>query len=155
MRQRAFAAFGLWLILTRSPADSPRGHVGTAGAIVLLVQGIFGMLTLFFPEDRGGARMSTIGILHIVLAGLSSITTMGAMLLLGFWFRGANATAGLGAYSLVSVGFVFATGGLLVVLGIHSPVAGLVERLTIGGFLQWLFVIAVFLSRQRKGNANG
>ena len=122
---------------------------------MLFVQGIFGMLTLFFPEDPIGAQVSTIGILHIVLAGLSSITTMGSMLLLGLWFRRANATAGLGVYSLVSVGFVFVTGGLLVVLGIHSPVAGLVERLTIGGFLQWLFVIAVFLSRQRKGNANG
>ena len=28
----------------------------------------------------------------------------------------------------------------------HSPIGGLMERLTIGGFMQWLFVTAMILS---------
>lgn len=142
--------FGVGMYLAARAAGSRRKTLGTAGALVLLLQGLFGTVTLVFPEDPVGAQMTVIGLMHIVLAGLSSITTMGSMLLLGLWFRGTDAAKGRGVYSLVSVAFVFVTGGLLVALGIHSPVAGLVERLTIGGFLQWLFVIGVILWRQGR-----
>lgn len=139
--------FGLGLYLEAPAGDNPRKRVGAAGAIVLLLQGLFGALTLFFPEDPVGTQITMVGTLHIAMAGLSSIATMGCMLLLGLWFRGREVTKNLGVYSLISVGFVFVTGGLTAALGAagHSPVIGLLERLTIGGFLQWLFVTAVVL----------
>jgi hypothetical protein len=146
--------FGLGMYLAARAAGNPRKSVGAAGAIVLLLQGLFGTLTLFYPEDPVGTQMTMVGTVHIVMAGLSSITTMGSMLLLGLWFRGRAVTSRLGIYSFISVGFVFVTGGLLVALGIHSPVAGLMERLTIGGFLQWLFVTALLLPGASEVNKN-
>ena len=91
--------------------------------------------------------MSSTGVTHIILAGLSSLTTMVSMLLLGLWLRGSQETRGMGIYSFISVGFVFVTGGITAGMGAsHGPVVGLMERLTIGGFMQWLFVLAMRLS---------
>jgi hypothetical membrane protein len=148
--------FGLGMYLAVPPAVNPRKRLWTAAAGVLLLQGLFGTLTLFFPEDPIGTRMTTTGTVHIVMAGLSSLTTMACMLLLGLWFRGRDATKRLALYSFISVGFVFVTGGLTGALGFaaHSPVAGLLERLTIGGFLQWLFVTALILPGASEVNNN-
>lgn len=148
--------FGLGMYLAVPPAVNPRKRLWTAAAGVLLLQGLFGTLTLFFPEDPVGKHMTMTGTMHIVMAGLSSITTMVCMLLLGLWFRGREATRRMALYSFISVGFVFVTGGLTGALGFaaHSPVAGLLERLTIGGFLQWLFVTALVLPGASEVNDN-
>ncbi|MDD1674562.1 MAG: hypothetical protein LUQ13_02845, partial [Methanomicrobiales archaeon] len=48
--------------------------------------------------------------------------------------------------SFISAGVVALSGGLTAVsLANNSPIGGLIERITIGGFLQWLFVIALML----------
>ena len=55
--------------------------VGLVGATSLVLTGVFGFMTLFFPEDPIGAQMTTVGVVHIVLAGLSSVASMASMLL--------------------------------------------------------------------------
>jgi hypothetical protein len=122
--------------------------VGTLGALVLVTQGIFGFMTLFFPEPAGGisATITSTGTMHIIFAGLSSLTSILAILLMGFWFRNSQRLRGYGLYSFLSVAVVFLSGRLAAFsVATQSPVAGLVERITIGGFLQWLFVIALMM----------
>jgi Ni,Fe-hydrogenase I cytochrome b subunit len=71
---------------------------------------------------------------------LSTILTMG---LLGFWFRTIPHLRGYSLFSFVSGIVVLICGGLAAYTGAtHSPILGLMERITIGGFLQWLFVMA-------------
>jgi hypothetical protein len=132
----------------QSDYQHPKKLVGEMGAVVLIAQGIFGLATLFFPEPAGGmsATMTRTGELHIVFAGLSSLTTMISILLMGLWFKKSQRRRKYASYSFLSVAIVFLTGGLAAICVAHqSPFAGLVERITIGGFMQWLFVIALNL----------
>ena len=74
----------------RSSVDNPRARTGKAGAIVPLLQGFFGVATLFFPEDPAGSRITMVG---------------------------RTSSMCLGVYSLISVGFVFVTGGITTAMG--------------------------------------
>lgn len=141
----AFAVGLLIFIRVKSPPAAT--DIGNIGAIVLIAEAIFGMLTIFFPQDVRGTPATTTGKIHIILAGLSSLTTMLAMLLLGLWFRGQPGMASYVWYSFISLGIVFISGGLTAYTGAtNSPILGLMERITIGGFLQWMLVLGVRLS---------
>jgi Protein of unknown function (DUF998) len=138
--------FGLALYQQARGNPQPRGGLaGTLAALSLVAEGFFGFVTLFFPEDAGGlgTAISSTGMLHIVFAGLSSLTSMLTLLLAGFWFHRSPNLRGYSLYSFISVAAVFVTGGLAALsVANGSPIGGLLERLTIGGFLQWLLVIA-------------
>jgi hypothetical protein len=118
------------------------------GALLLIAEALFGIATLFFPEDAGGlAAIGPVGTMHIVFAALSSLTTMLTMLLLGLWFQADPARRRLGLYSFISVLVVFVSGGLAAYgVANATPWAGLAERGAIGGFLQWLLIISWQLS---------
>ena len=137
-----------WLFFetVQTQGGNPKRAIGIAGTLILFAQGIFGMATLFFPQDPVGTPFTTTGILHIVLAGLSSLTTMAGMLLVGFWLRANTQLKPYGVYSFASVAFVFIFGGMAAAMAANqSPISGLIERLTIGGFLQWMAVISLIL----------
>ena len=142
-------AFALGLLQhVRNDHQNRRILIGTIGALAVVAQGIFGLMTLFFPEPAGGmsAAITSTGAMHIVFAGLSSLTTMIAILLMGFWFRNNQPLHGYGLYSFISVAAVFLSGGFAAFsVATQSPIGGLVERITIGGFLQWLFIIALMM----------
>ena len=53
--------------------------VGMIGALILVAEGILGFVTVFFPQDPIGSPATTTGNMHIILASLSSLTTMLAM----------------------------------------------------------------------------
>ena len=138
-------AFAIGLFLRVRADSQPRKFVGTLAALILAAEGIFGFVTLFFPEDAGGmgAQISATGSMHIVFASLSSLTTMLAILLMGFWFRSSPGLKRYGVYSFISVLVVFLAGGVAAAsIANSSPIGGLAERITIGGFLQWVFVVA-------------
>ena len=130
----------------RSLKRNPKKNIGIAGALIILAEGVFGLATLFFPQDPIGQTMTPTGTFHIILAGLSSLTTMAGMLLLGLWFNASPTLRRYGLYSFVSVGFVFISGGLTAAMtASQSPISGLLERLTIGGFLQWMALVSLGL----------
>ena len=111
---------------------------------LLAATGVLGfVLTAFFPVDPHGAPMTTAGKLHIAISGVISFLTIASILLVGW------SEAALKRYSVVSAIFVFATGGLAAyMVATASPIFGLCERLTIGGFLQWVLVIALYHVRR-------
>jgi hypothetical protein len=142
------AAFSVGL-LKKMRIDNLSGKgMGMAGALFLLVEGLVGFVTLFFPEDVGGmgASISFIGTMHIILAGLSSLTSMLSILFIGLWFWKNPHLRRFGIYSFTSLALVFVSGGLAAVsISTGSALSGLMERITIGGFLQWILVIAWFM----------
>ncbi len=136
-------ALGLWNYIRGVPG-SARKSLGVTGACVLLIEGLVGFLTVFFPQDPIGSAATTTGTVHIALAGLSSLTTMLAMLFIGLWLSASPSLRGFGWYSFVSVTLVFVSGGMAAATIAHpGPFNGLIERITIGGFLQWLVVIGL------------
>lgn len=142
--------FGYALFQHVRGAGLGRGQtVGQIGALVLLVEGLAGLLTLAFPEDAGGvgAPIGPSGTGHIIFASLSALTSILALLLMSLWFRRGPRQLGLSWYSFVSTAIVFLAGGLsAATVASQSPIGGLLERLTIGAFILWLFIIGWRLS---------
>jgi len=148
-------AFGIGLFTRVRAMSKNEGKVsGSPGALLLVAEGIFGFLIVFFPQDPRGAPVTSTGKIHIALAGLSSLTTILTIFLMGFWFRTISRWRGYSIYSFISGIVVFISGGLAAYTGATlSPILGLMERITIGGYLQWLFVVALKLfSAQTPGS---
>jgi hypothetical protein len=143
------AAFGVGLLLTVKASEERQGvRSGTWGALTLVVAGLLGVLmNLFFPQDPGGPAVTFAGTVHVVLAGMLSLGTMLAMLCTGLWLRHAPVLRIYWIYSLASLVLVVVSGALgAAAIATSSPSLGLVERVTIGAFLQWVFVIALKLT---------
>jgi hypothetical protein len=141
-------AFGAGLLLTVQTKPDERGtRSGSSGALALVIAGILGVvMNLFFPQDPGGPPVTVIGTVHVMLAGVLSLGTMQAILCTGLWLRYVPGLRTYWRYSLISLAVIFVSGGLgAAAIATSSPYLGLVERVTIGAFIQWIFVIALKL----------
>lgn len=125
--------------------------LAVAGCVILGVVGLLGLaMTLFFPMDPRGAQATIQGTLHLILAGAISLCTILLIFFIGFGLRMSTA---FWIYSLVTFAVVIGTGAFAAAsASMGSPVMGLAERLTVGSFLQWIFVLAVRLVREDAGS---
>ena len=134
--------FGIGLLFVAN--GQSRGQaVGIIGALALtILVGVPGILMeLAFPQDPGGIPTTFAGTMHIAMAGVASLGTMVAVLLIGFWFRNFPELKSYFTYSVVSVAIIFVSGGLTAAAMANSfHFFGLLERITIGTFILWLFV---------------
>lgn len=139
------ALFGLGLFL--KARSWLRGRVsGLLGslALVLLVALTGALMELFFPQDPGGLPTTTAGTMHIVLAGIASLGIMVAILALGLWFRNFPGLRGYVTYSLITMAIIFISGGLTAAAAASNhPLFGVSQRITIGAFILWLFIISL------------
>ncbi len=141
------AAFGVGLFMAVRARPSTEGRViGSVGALALVVEAVVGLVTIFFPQDPRGAVPTLTGSTHIVLASLSSLATIATILLMGLWLRRISQVRRYSMYSFISVVIILISGGLAA-WGIASdnPFGGIFERITIGAFLQWMFVMGLKL----------
>ncbi|AEG59322.1 DUF998 domain-containing protein [Desulforamulus ruminis] len=117
--------------------------------ILLSLTGVFGLLMGFFPMDKRGSEATWQGILHIILAGILSPTTLLVLLLSGLGFRRVKGLEGFAAYSLWSAFGLFITGILAAFSAANGfLLTGLLERLTIGAFLQWITALSLQFYRK-------
>jgi hypothetical membrane protein len=131
----ASAGFGLLTVVRRT-----RIRTLTVASAVLLGLGVLSACFGFFPMDPRTAPSTVTGAIHLALAGLSSLATMVAI---GLWAFGADRQGWRrhAGYSWVTLAWIFVTGGMAAAsAACGHPLMGLAERLTIGGYLQWLFV---------------
>jgi hypothetical protein len=124
---------------------------GMVAALALIASSICGaLLQLFFPQDPGGAQaaVTTTGTMHIAVASVSAILSMLALLSAALWFRKQPELKGYTVYSLVTLAVMFVSGGVgaAVAASGGSPLFGLIERITIGALIQWLFFVGLKLS---------
>ncbi len=128
-----------------------RHRPGSLAAMLLAVIGFLGIAMFFFRQDAPGLNMTAAGLVHIVLAGAMSLLTMLAIFLRGRaeWRELGQRKAAV--YSFVSLAVVFITGGPAAFsIARHWTFGGLLERLTIGAFLLWVFVEAWLSARRPK-----
>jgi len=139
------SAFGIGLFLKAN--SQSRGRIsGIVGSLALtLLVGMAGILMeLAFPQDPGGIPTTFAGTMHIVMASVASLGTMVAVLMLGLWFRNTTDLKSYTAYSLISVVVIFVSGGLTAAaMAKGYPLFGLLERITIGTFIMWMFIIGL------------
>lgn len=70
---------------------------------------------------------------------------------MGLAQRAIGAWRGYAIYSFVTLAVVFITGGAAAAgAAVGSPLMGLLERATIGAFLQWVFVMAWKMLRRLR-----
>lgn len=134
--------FGIGLFL--QAGRSTRGRVsGLSGSVALILVGLAGVLMeLAFPQEPGGTATTFAGTMHFVMAGVASLGTMVAILMLAFWLRNLPDLKGYVAYSFVSVVIVFLSGGMTAAaMANQSPFFGVLERVTILTFVVWVFSI--------------
>jgi hypothetical protein len=83
--------------------------------------------------------------MHIVLAGIAALGTMIAIVSIGLWFKNTRAMKWYTGYSLVTFAIILLSGGSTPILGLDFPFFGVLERVTIGSFIVWLFVTAAMV----------
>lgn len=137
----AFAATGLRLL---------RHHTDWVKSFALLFAvAVFGVLMASFPQDPFGSPMTTTGAVHIGLAGLESLGSMGAIWFAARAWRKAPNGEDMSFFSFVCLGIVFASGlSAAVGAGAGWTIGGLLERVTIEAFLLWMLVTAATLTRR-------
>jgi hypothetical protein len=136
------STFGIGLFLRASNTSQGRLN-GRIGSLALVAVGVAGILMeLAFPQEPGGTATTFAGTMHFVMAGVASLGTMLAILMMAFWFRNIPELNGYVVYSVISVAVVFVSGGMSVAaIANDFPFFGLIERITIFTFVLWMFVI--------------
>ena len=122
---------------------SPRRRYWIASFSFLIATGFAGLLMWLFRQDAVGSTVTLTGVVHIGLAAVTSLGSIGAIGAAILACRGRPELRPLRLFSLACLVIVFVSGGLAA-LGIGSgwSYAGLLERITIGAFELWLFVVA-------------
>ena len=135
--------FGLFVIF-QSKASPLNSSTGLIGFTILGIIAILSFLSSnIFTMNLPGTPATTSGTIHLILVGLESIGSMVAILLVGLWFKKVG-LSGYSVYSIITLIIVFITGIMTVVRTTQdSSYVGLFERLTIGAFVLWSFVIAL------------
>jgi len=139
------AGFGLYNLLLMAFASAGWALADAAWRrvfVTLMVTAGAGLLMWPFAMDLPGAPMSAVGVAHLGLAGVASLSTIAAVSMsIRNWHRlGDHRMQCFSSVCLV----VIALSGVAAAAGaaLSWPLVGLLERLTIGGFQGWLIVTA-------------
>lgn len=108
--------------------------------ISILLCGLSGIMMGIFPQESRGGEVSIKGIMHFVFAGIAAVTTMLGTIL--SWINYKKLNKGYAIYSLISfiIIFIAGLGNVILMNNGIGDFFGLIERITIGSFIMWLFV---------------
>jgi len=121
----------------------------TISAIFLTICALTGVGFSFFRQDPTNAPLTISGTIHLVLAGIASLSTILAIFSSAAGFGRLTAYRRLKPFSLVMGSLVLVTGGLTAAgASLFPNFFGILERLTIGSFMLWLLVISWHLLRR-------
>ena len=140
-------AFGfgvLWAV--RSAGSSFR-----ISAMLVVSIALVGLLFGPFPMDPVGEPFTRSGIIHLILALVSSLGTMAILIFAGLGWRNVAQGKGWSTYSFISFVLVFVT-GLLGAMAIARgwTTVGLWQRLSVGVFLLWKGALAITLLQRTR-----
>ena len=140
----AFGLGALWAV-------QAAGTNFKASAMLLVLIAVIGLLFGSFPMDPVGEPFTRSGIIHLILALVSSLGTMTILVLAGFGWRNLAQGKSWSIYSFVSFVLVFVT-GLLGATAIANGwmTIGLWQRLSVGVFLLWKAALAMTLLRRTR-----
>ena len=122
------------------------GFVTSAALIATGISGV--LLQFYFPQDPGGAQAAatTTGSLHIAFAGLAALTSLIALLAAALWFRKQADLKAFVPYTLITFVVMLVSGGFGAGAAVNGfPLFGMIERITIGSLIVWLFVMSLRL----------
>jgi hypothetical membrane protein len=122
--------------------------IRTSGWLIV-ASGGFGVVAWGFPMDPVGTPGTFTGMMHLVLAGLMSLSTMAAIVSFAIGVRRRPGWRGFSNYSLATFAVVLVSGAAGAIGAAQAwPTMGLWERVTIGSAILWMMVLAIILYRQ-------
>lgn len=150
------AVYG-WLMMLFSAAaavDLFRNRYKLMGlaATLLGVNALAGLLMAAYPMDARDMDATWQGQMHLILAAVCAITSFTAPFLTGLYLRRFFMTKHFATTSIIFGAIILVSGGLSAAgAAKHFSYFGLIERITIGSFILWVFLFAFKLSEvQRK-----
>jgi hypothetical protein len=152
----ALVLYNLLLILfslsLRSGFAARGLHISRLAPIFLFVTGLSGVaMTALFPLDPVGSEPTFGGQMHLILAGALSLGSILTVYFFGRSLRRREQAPLLAGYSFLTLAVILVSGAFAGIAAWRaSPVFGLWERVTIGAFLLWLFVLALTLAFSRS-----
>lgn len=114
------------------------------GSLFLALSGVAGVFLVRFPMAPPNMPQTTDGLIHIAVAFIMSLSITFGLLLLGKAFEYTTNLMWLTKYSYgIGIILFFATliTGLFAIIR-DSSLVGLTEKLPLGAFLFWLFLVA-------------
>lgn len=121
-----------------------------AATFMIVLIGVLGLLMLVFTQPVPITNVTTGGTIHLILAGVSSLITMIAILLIGLVYWGNTQMRSFAIYSFISDIIILISGGMAAVsIGGHNGYGGLFERITIGFFLLWVIVFSYVILKKK------
>lgn len=133
-------AGALWRLAPRSRTSAVAAALTVAGSLA----GI-GQVTAF-PQDTPGEPATAVGAVHIGLAAVSALLTVGCIAVYARVFARDLGAARLASFS-VRCAVVIVVTGPLAAAAVGSSVTGAAERLPIGTFLVWLGGVSAWAGR--------
>lgn len=120
-------------------------------SISLFIVALSGVGTLIFPQDKIGTALSTPGLLHLIFAGLAALMTLVAMFstAIGLWKHRNYKNI---AIISLALGLVILFNGPLTAMAptLLPNYFGISERITIGSFILWLFILSYSLFKKER-----
>jgi hypothetical protein len=140
--------FGVGVLRLASRPVAVRRRTGRWGGVALVLTAIAGLVDVVFRQDPIGSPATTAGTLHIAFAGAASLLTILAIAFAATWAFGRPGLRGFGWYSVATLVVIAVFGPLAAVATAGLwPTMGLLERVPIFGFVQWVAVSSVVLAR--------
>ena len=127
-----------------------RSRAVIAGAILLALVVVAGLgMSTMFPAGRSSDPITATGWVHIGLAAIASLGSMGAVASFAAGTAREPEWRWFSRFSFACVAAIFVSGLWAATMAAQlSPVMGLAERTTIGIFMIWLFVFAATLFKR-------
>ena len=122
------------------------------GAVLMAAGGLCSAILAFFPTDvaegPGIPAATTVGIVHLYVAGLGFLAALAGILTLTRWMRSCTelATAYPAAFTLAAITAVgLASLGLTAAIG--PDLLGLAERVCLAGVLGWVLLVCAAIRK--------
>ena len=150
-----FVLYNLLLILfalSLRRGFAERGaRVSPLASLFLFLTGLSGVaMTTLFPMDPVGSQATFGGQMHLILAGAESVGTILTVYFFARSLRRGGEWPRLAGYSFLTLVVILVSGAFAAFAAWRaSPVLGLWERITIGAFLLWIWVLALTLALNR------
>lgn len=146
-------AFGVAVLRVASRPGAVRRRTGRAGGVALVLTAIAGVMDVVFRQDPIGSPATTAGALHIVFAGAASLLTILGIALVATWALSRPGLRGFGWYSVATLVVIAVFGPVTAVATAGLwPTMGLLERIPIFGFVQWVAVSSVVLATRQHAS---
>lgn len=119
----------------------------------LVAAGAGGLVLFLFPQDyTAGPPFALLGMLHFVITGIIAFFSLAAIALFWLQFRLDPRWKGYDRFSIVMLPIALVL-GVLGLISISAPYAGLADRLSIGSILLWVEVASIgLIIRGSKGS---